>query len=228
MKRLRLIAIVMAIVLLGWLVIQLLRTKEPSYQGRTLTEWLQTGEKGEWVRPNSPHYYPLVTKSVAPVKAIGTNGIATFLRLIQAHDSKLKRFIRSLHDRQSLIDLRFLPDWEKQNMGIRGFMILGTNAISAVPALLQLMHDGNGDAAFGASYVLFGVLESFQRNKDICLPVLLKLLNDSDRDNQLSAANCMNAWFPGEAKKAGVYKKFPQLKPSNTSDIQINPERLRK
>ena len=81
-------------------------------------------------------------------------------------------------------------------MGVRGFEALGTNAISAVPALIQLTHDGNGAVGFDALFSLFIVLDCFHRDKDICLPVLLKLLNDSDRDMQLSAANTMAVLVP--------------------------------
>jgi hypothetical protein len=44
MKRLRLIAMAVAVFLLGWLVIHPARSKEPTYQGRALTEWLRTGD----------------------------------------------------------------------------------------------------------------------------------------------------------------------------------------
>jgi hypothetical protein len=213
MRRLRLIAIVVAILFLCCLVIHF--TKEPSYQGRTLTEWLQTGEKGERLGPTSPHYYQLVTKTVVPIQTIGTNGIPTLLRLIQAYDSKARRTFISWLDRQRWTTLRPLPDWEKQNMGVRGFGLLGTNALSAVPALIQLTHNGEGDVAFTAGYVLFLVLDSFRRDKDISLPVLRQLLNDSDPVMQLNAANTMAVWFPEEAEKADVYHKFPQLRSSS-------------
>jgi hypothetical protein len=220
MGRLRLIVIVVAVFFLGCLAMHL--TKEPSYQGRPLTEWLQTGEKGERLGPTSPHYYQLVTKTEIPIQTIGTNGIPTLLRLIQAHDSKARRAFLTWLDRQRWITLRPLPDWEKQNMGVRGFGLLGSNALPAVPALVQLTHDGNGDVAFTAGYVLFLVLDSFRRDKDISLPVLRQLLDDSDPEMQLNAANTMAVWFPEEAEKADVYGKIPQLRSSSTNIDQTH------
>ena len=234
MKGRRLVAIVVAVCLLGWLVIHLARTREPSYEGRTLTEWLATGEKGEWLEPSSPHAYGFVEKSCAPIQAIGKKGIPTLLGLLKAHDSKTKahdpkprRFFVSLHDRQTLDHLQSLPDWFKQEMGVRGFTILGKDGISAVPELIKLLDDVTGDTgdnsvSFAASQALEQLLSSARKDKAICLPALRTVLNDSDGEWPLLAANRITAWFPEEAEKAGVYKKFPQLKPSSTNNVQTN------
>ena len=221
MGRLRLIAVVMAVFFLGCLVIRL--NKAPTYQGRTLTEWLQTGEKGGRLGPTSPHYYQFVTKTAVPIQTFGTNAIPTLLRLIQASDSKARRSFLSWLDGQRWIALQPLPDWEKRNMGVRGFGLLGTNALSAVPALVQLTHDGNADVAFTAGYVLFLVLDSFRGDKDISLPVLRQLINDSDPTMQLDAANTLAVWFPEEAEKSDVYNRFPQLRDSSTPVVQTDP-----
>jgi len=227
MKRARLITIVVAVLLFGWLTIHLARNKEPSYEGRTLTEWLATGEKGEWLEPSSPHAYWFVAKSCAPIQAIGTNGIPTLLGLLKAHDSKPKRFFVSLHDRQSLDHLRSLPDWFKQEMGVNGFAVLGKDGISAVPELVKLLHDGTGDngdnsVSFAASQALEHLLNCVRDDKAICLPALRTVLNDPDGEWPLLAAYRIKDWFPEEAEKAGVYKKFPELNPASTNNVQTN------
>jgi len=201
----RILGIGVAVFLLFWLVIHPARPNEPSYRGRTLTDWLQTDENGKRLGPTSQHYYLIVTNSMVAIQAIGTNGIPTLLKLIQAHDSKPKIVLLSWLAHQRWLHTRVLPDWEKHNMGIRGLRILGTNAASAVPALIQLTHDGNGDVRFDAGYGLFVLLEEcFRHDRDVCLPILLSLSNDSDSGMQFSAANTMAIWFPEEAEKAGV------------------------
>lgn len=227
MKRLQSTGVAAAVFLLGCWTVYLARIKEPSYQGRTLSQWLQTGDKGERLGPTSQHDYQVVTRTGSPIRSIGTNGIPTLLRLIQTHDSRLKRSCLSWLARHQSIKSRLLPDWEKQNMGVRGFGILGTNAISAIPALVQLTHNRNGDVQFTAGYVLFLVLGSLRHNKDVCMPVLQVLLDDSDRTIRLEAANTMAVWFPDEAGKAGVYQTFPQLKPPGTNNIPTNGQVLK-
>jgi hypothetical protein len=222
MKYVRLM--VAAIFVIGLMVIYRTRTQEPSYHGRTLTDWLQTGQNGRRLGPSSPHYYPFVSSAVVPVQAIGTNGIPTLLSLIRTQDSKVKHFILTLSERHTWIKLPLLPDWEKQNMAVRGFMILGTNAISAAPELIQIIHEGNGDAPFAATYILFSVLKSVyllgDGSRNLSLSILQELLHDSDRDVQLNAANCLRVWFPEEADKTGLYKRFPQLKAPSTNNLE--------
>jgi len=44
MKRIRLVSILVAVIMLGGLAIVIHRAREPRYQGRTLSQWIKNGE----------------------------------------------------------------------------------------------------------------------------------------------------------------------------------------
>ena len=188
---------------------------------------METGENGGRLGPTSPHDYRLVAISKTPLQTIGTNGIPTLLRLIQTHDSKSRRALLSWLDRQRWITLRALPDWEKQNRGVRGFCLLGTYGLVAVPALIRLSHNGHDDVAFTAAYALFSVLDSVRADPAVALPILRQLMCEGAPDTQLNAANTLAVWFPREAGRAGVYTQFPELRLSNANFPHTIPRAVR-
>ena len=80
MKRLRFILIVLAVFLAGAVVINAVRRPEPSYQGRTLSQWMSDV---------APHFSngmatpkPAEVRQAAEiaVKAIGSNAVPTLVR----------------------------------------------------------------------------------------------------------------------------------------------------
>src|SRR5437660_3484140 len=87
---------VVAAILTLWLVIHIFRAKEPTYQGRTLTEWLCDCSVyppfgwGEIPRA----FNPRVPATKHAVKEIGTNAIPVLLDMLQAGDSTTSLKIR--------------------------------------------------------------------------------------------------------------------------------------
>ncbi|MDB6123437.1 MAG: domain containing protein [Pedosphaera sp.] len=77
MKRRRVILIIVTVLLLGGFAFNLSRPKEPSYEGRTLTEWVSKYKNDCYEKKISPRYgfdSPQMTNSVSAIRAIGTNG----------------------------------------------------------------------------------------------------------------------------------------------------------
>jgi hypothetical protein len=72
------------------------------------------------------------------IRRIGTNGIPTLLRLLRAKDSALKTKVMGLLARQHIIKVEYQPDHVWNSAASLGFQALGTNAASAVPALIQI------------------------------------------------------------------------------------------
>jgi hypothetical protein len=216
MKRLRLSGIVLAILLLAWLAFNLAHTVEPAYQGRTLTDWLRIAVNDETNAPSRLSSSPTQIDAEKAIRQIGTNALPHILELLQTRDSKFKRSANSLLNHQSFIQFRF-PDFVDQKlMAVTGIEILGKDATPAVPALIRLTFKGDMETRTCALISL----ESIRPPKDVFLPVLITLLNNpdkSDRDPEPSlgwrAAGILNNLYPEEAEKAGVYKKFPELKP---------------
>jgi hypothetical protein len=138
MKHLRFIAILMAVLLLSWLVTHLTQPTEPSYQGRTLSNWLgtclaseldDTTANGEALRQATQH----------AVREMGTNAIPALLRWAQAKESPWKSSLNSALARQNLISFRFQTAQDRQILASAGFAFLGNEARAAVPALASQM-----------------------------------------------------------------------------------------
>jgi hypothetical protein len=54
------------------------------------------------------------------------------------------------------------------------------------------------------------------------LPVLRRMLEDPDKDFEKMAAHAMSVQFPKEAKAAGVYERFPELRSQGDGGNKTN------
>ncbi|EEF60945.1 HEAT repeat domain-containing protein [Pedosphaera parvula] len=128
------------LLLLGGLAWQVLRPREPVYQGKTLTQWLRQG-----IGSTNAEDEKLIVKAVT---IIGTNALPVLLQKIQATDSPLKLKFISLIERQSFVEIKFTKAWESKSEATEGFCILGPSAKPAVPKLTELLqYDDSGYVA---------------------------------------------------------------------------------
>src|SRR5262249_30916181 len=143
-KRRRLILILAALAVLAGVVTYLCWPDEPYYGGRSLSSWL-----GDSVNPFARIQrgdFSMMDGSGAEstkraVEAIGTNAIPTLLRFVQAKDSGSRRWFSAAGGYSMRSRVRITSAWEKHMMAQMGFAMLGTNALPAVPALMQLTKD---------------------------------------------------------------------------------------
>src|SRR5262245_55527575 len=94
---------------------------QPSYSGTSLGEWLAN----RWVT-NSTSGLQVSKESDEAIQKIGTNGILTLLRMLEAKDSALKWRVRTLLARKRLLDYRD-SGWLRGD-ATHAFSVLGTNA----------------------------------------------------------------------------------------------------
>lgn len=122
-------------------------TREPSADGRTLSEWLALRPGGLFIADQTD-----VTNAVLK---IGTKAIPVLLRKIGARDAEWKI---KFHERYG--DYRwgknFSYDWshtahEQQEQAEYGFLILGNQAVGAIPQLSTMLADSNRDRDIGLS-----------------------------------------------------------------------------
>lgn len=218
MKRLRLIAMVVAFLLLGLLAFRPTDPKEPEYKGRKLSEWLNDNQHNA-SHTNSIQDSEAVWKTTEhAVKEIGTNAIPTLLLWIQSTNAPLRDRMNSLLDKQSVIRFRFQDSMDKPMMAEYAFKMLGNDALPAVPALVQLARSSNATQRFNARLCL----DIIDDKRKVLLPVYLQLLHDSDRHLQLSTALYLSENYPEEAEKAGVNKMFPEVARLRARATNIN------
>jgi hypothetical protein len=196
--------IVVVAILTSWLMVHLGGLKEPSYQGRTLTDWLNDCSVyppqgfGEYPRA----FNPRVLAAEHAVKEIGTNAIPVLLKMLQTGDSttELKIEINVLLDRQSLIGFRFRPGYDYRNLAVFGFEILNKDAAPAVPALIGLL---TNEHATGLYDVIHAVGNIGPAAKD-AVPALLTHLDDELASTRYAVSYALTKIDPEAAAKAGV------------------------
>jgi hypothetical protein len=75
------------------------------------------------------------------VRQIGTNAIPTLLRLLRTKDSALKVKLMDWQLRQHIIKIKYTPAETWHFRAAYAFGVLGTNAQTAVPALIKIADD---------------------------------------------------------------------------------------
>jgi hypothetical protein len=210
-KKRRILIAALLVVILGGFAWWLLRPSEPSYNGKSLSAWLEG-------------YGPPYTGSHDADEAvhhIGTNAIPTLLRMLRASDSPLKAKCIDLLDRQHLVKITITPAWEKGFEAFSAFKALGPEAANAVPDLIgiydaKICQDSQvmtavsigaiGPSAEPAIPSLLSGLKStndtirwntawalgkIHGEPDLVVPELVKLFHDSDGMVRTSAAEAV-------------------------------------
>jgi hypothetical protein len=122
---------------------QLLRDREPSYQGRTLSEWIdqtrQDGVENE------------IEEARIAIRAIGTNAIPTILKWISYEPSASRDRIAALVERLSpKLATRFIVHTERRASRAQDvFYILGPELRSAIPELTQFARTSSNENRAG-------------------------------------------------------------------------------
>jgi len=131
----------------AWLVLS--QPREPVYQGKSLSVWLQN-----YVRP--PKFVgelPGLRETDEAVRQMGTNAIPTLSRMLRARDASWKVWLMTLAKKQRVIRIHFVPATERHILALQALNELDHDAAKAgVPALIEL-YDTSPDNAFRLAVV---------------------------------------------------------------------------
>ena len=208
MKRLRLILLLLLVVIGVLLAFQLFENREPRYQGRSLTQWLEGYSDGV-ASVDDPNLRGRIDESRDAVRHIGTNAVPFLLKKLSARETPVERRLKKLAGSQSWIHFHFA---NRRPLAYLGFHILGEEARGAAPALARLTRHRDREVRFFA----LESLQSLNLDAPALLPTLLQIIHDPDPDIRSIAAQILSNLSPEEAEKAGVYHEFPELKLMST------------
>lgn len=180
---------------------------DPSYQGKTLSEWLQMRQESN-----------LETNAVEALRHMGTNVIPALLHRIEYKDP-----------------IFGLDDSDVSMEGVSGLINLGEQAKPALPRLSELMDVDDRSLAFYAMIAAVGTgrdaipclmkgltnrfpdvrseaanmltgewSAQFREERKQVIPFLVKLLNDPDRFVRQNVTNQLKALDPRAAANAGI------------------------
>ncbi len=141
MKRSRTVALVVLLAVIATVAAFIvLRPREPMYQGKRLSEWLE-----EWDTFNVDTNAP----TAEAIRQMGSNTFPYLIRQLRAKDSVLKRKCAKLLERLSLIRIDLGSADVHRQQGRAGFYVLGNLAAPAIPELSKLLNaeDTSLDAA---------------------------------------------------------------------------------
>ncbi len=210
------LAVLLFLGLFGFTAWQVVRPREPVYQGRRLSAWL------ERFRPDGDT--PDVDEAV---RAVGTNAIPLLLQNLQAKDSRLRLML-------SVLGLEYTPAKIHHMRAEKGFSALGADASNAVPNIIEVYEQNTSPSARQAAanaLVEIGpaakqaipplIKSAASTNSDVRAfalytlgrmafesesvdPVLIKALLDPDREVRYQAAFGLSslAFMGGNAKPA--------------------------
>src|SRR5256885_5261573 len=118
--------------LLGGIVWQTLRHREPIHQGKPLSFWLSGFELDDFQGK------PSFNESVEAVREAGTNAVPTLLRMLRTSDSDLKQRFKLLLRKQCVVQIHYVRADTQRWAATQGFMALGKLARYAVPQLDEI------------------------------------------------------------------------------------------
>jgi tetratricopeptide (TPR) repeat protein len=113
-----------------------LYSREPSYQGKSLSYWLSRATKSGVMVYGQEN--PNAAECRTAIRTIGTNAIPPLLRILRAKDSPIRRAAIGLMERQHYISLPIQSFEEQKDRAQVGFYLLGDLATNAVPALIEI------------------------------------------------------------------------------------------
>lgn len=154
------VAAVLALGIVGLIftLVRLTRPHEPTYEGKTLSEWItpfgrQTAKALD--APGGPEHFEELEPVRKAVRQIGTNAIPFLIARLNHRESGLHRTARELSDKQPYVSLRLANPYVSKIRAIRALANLGPAAEPAIPSLKAQL----GDAALSqhAVYALSGM-----------------------------------------------------------------------
>ncbi len=117
---------------MGLIGFSLVRPREPAYQGRPLSVWLDDLMKG--------HYGVEHDQAEEAIRQIGTNSIPALLNLIASEESEFDKNFRKLSAQIPFLRYQGKPVAEHREKAKRAFAALGPLAKPAIPQLNILLN----------------------------------------------------------------------------------------
>jgi HEAT repeats len=182
------IAIVTALLLAGIVGLLLWRAsgpREPVFEGRSLTSWLDHHVASSAASP--PYGSPGWQKADEAIRQIGTNAIPTLLMMIRAKDRP--PFILKSMEAIQRLGIR-LPKYRyaraRHDEAEYAFRMLGTNAVSAVPELIQIYEENVSPSSHWSAAMALGHVG---RGAQAALPALLRNFTHTNSDVRFYAVS---------------------------------------
>jgi hypothetical protein len=181
----------------------LVASREPRFRGHFLTYWLASSGSPDRQQEGSP----AEDEVSRAVDAIGTNAIPYLLMWLQAEQESQTQIRLVYLIKRQFPRYRHLWRFDRECMALKGFKLLGTNALSASTSLMRCTTNADYRVRWNALICL----EQIGTQKESFVPILVQRLTDPQEVVRFHAARVLHSRFPPEAVAAGVYAVYPSL-----------------
>ena len=166
-----------AVVVVGW---EVFREREPEYQGKTLSEWMEVDR-----RASSGGGPVAIEEAENAVQQIGTNALPLLLKWIAYEQPEWRvRIYNASHGlprwfkgREAIISLAEDPKEGRAHMSEHTFFLLGPGATNAIPQLDAMMRRTSATNVSKRAIALLAGLACLGKE---ALPCLLEALSDTN------------------------------------------------
>jgi hypothetical protein len=183
----------------------LTRPAEPSFEGKTLTQWLPSFGKA-WM---STHLYAESPEAQRAIRGMGTNVMPFLLQQLCVHDSNLKRKLMAFSKKYSPVQLQWTRDADTYH---QSRCALDALDLRKSPLLLDLLRDKRPQVrSFAAN-----ALGKYGPDSAFALPELIIALSDSETAVRSRAAGALGAI--GVAARPSVPALLKAVQSTNEDD----------
>lgn len=181
-KRLKFAGAVLLLVLIGLIVWQIARPKEPRYKGKPLSFWLAGDDCTD-------------DETKEAVDHLGTNCIPALLRMLLAKDSAAKQKLAELADGQNFVHIKMTDAGEKRLYAVHGLSLLGARAQGVVGVLIHLYEKSSPDDKPQIAEAIGAIGPAASE----AIPTLLQAMTDTNDGVGESAASTLvgSGYDPG-------------------------------
>jgi HEAT repeat protein len=250
-KRVQIALAVLLVFLAGVITWQGLRLREPVYQGKRLSSWLEAYRLHGVAGVETWQVRTEQQMADKAVRKAGTNALPTLLRMLRAKDSALKVELMELAQRQHVVRIKYTPAEELNYQASCAFGVLRAKGQCAVPALMEIAdknisHDSQWYAITALSFVgppakgvipslsgwatnadgrvrLYAVhaLGEIRAEPDRVVPVLTNALRDPDSGVQTHAAMALGKFGPNAKLAVPALVEYLNARESRTDRSDV-------
>ena len=173
-----------------------LREREPLYQGKRLSVWLEIAYKAKWSRthwPDNERPEQALMQAMQAIRHIGTNALPVLIDMLHAQDSRLKEVMMTWAQKQKLVHFHFKSADQRRWEAVWGYEALGPLARAQVPSLSDtLTHDPSAEVRRAAACAL-GYIGPKAR---LAAPALFRATKDMDAGVRTCAVEALGRILP--------------------------------
>jgi HEAT repeat protein len=183
----KLLGIILALVALIVLSALWLESREPQYEGKSLTVWLQEWENGHG-SPGTGVQFSVKTNVDNAIRQMGSKAVPGLRKMLRTRDSQFREQVVAYCVKRPRIPFHFRPSAYRLNIrGMFGIGVLGPLGQTAVPELLTLLEHSDWTIRAWAA----GTLGKIGRGASPAVPDLIARLRDTDEHVRQAACGAL-------------------------------------